>query len=161
MYSREPARQVAFALAPLDRETRQIALMVLASLAAKTEHTIPRVADVTHALEQIDRLGEPTRMPRFQRRVHGAERQAPLPVEAARAVGIETVLEREGLTLRRAGRELVARCPFHEDRRPSFRVNPKKGTWYCDPCGTGGDAIAFVMRQRGLSFADAVRAVAA
>ena len=53
------------------------------------------------------------------------------------------------------------RCPFHDDHRPSLRVHPERNVWYCDPCGAGGDALAFVMRHEELGFAEAVREVAA
>jgi DNA primase len=41
-----------------------------------------------------------------------------------------------------------------------LRVNPGKNVWYCDPCGVGGDSIAFLMRVQGLGFAEAVRELA-
>ncbi len=44
---------------------------------------------------------------------------------------------------RRAGREVLFRCPFHNDRHPSLRVNPEKRTWYCDPCCKGGGVITW------------------
>ena len=84
-----------------------------------------------------------------------------LPVEAARAVPLTSVLSRFGLELTRSGSGLVARCPFHQDGRPSLHVSVTKGLWYCFPCGIGGDGIAFVMRVRGVEFATAVREVAA
>lgn len=51
-------------------------------------------------------------------------------------------------------RELVVRCPFHDDKRPSLRINDEKndGVWCCDPCGKGGDMFRFVMEHQGLSF---------
>lgn len=51
-----------------------------------------------------------------------------------------------------------ALCPFHLERTPSFVVFPDSGRWRCfGACGTGGDALGFLMRQEGLSFADALR----
>ena len=58
----------------------------------------------------------------------------------------------------RRGRELVVRCPFHDDRSPSLRINDEKngGLWCCDPCGKGGDVFRFVMGHQDLGFYDAV-----
>ena len=59
---------------------------------------------------------------------------------------------------RQRGRELVVRCPFHDDKHPSLRVNDERnhGVWCCDPCGKGGDVFRFVMDHQGVSFLDAV-----
>ncbi|MHB9134436.1 MAG: CHC2 zinc finger domain-containing protein [Armatimonadota bacterium] len=63
------------------------------------------------------------------------------------------------VALRRRGEEWWGRCPFHQDSDPSFHVSPEKdgGVWHCFGCGTGGDVISFVMRQRGVSFSGALR----
>jgi DNA primase len=84
-----------------------------------------------------------------------------LPVEAARAVPILEVLSRYGVECRRTGREALGRCPFGDHRHLHLYVNPAKGLWKCWPCDLGGDAIAFVMRLKGLDFGAAVREVAA
>lgn len=83
-----------------------------------------------------------------------------LTTEHARGVPITTIMERMGFEPRRRGHEWVVCCPFHEDQRPSLRMSTAKNTWFCDPCGQGGDSLDFVMRVRGLSFPDAVREVA-
>ncbi|MCC6508609.1 MAG: DNA primase [Pirellulaceae bacterium] len=62
--------------------------------------------------------------------------------------------------LRRQGRNFVALCPFHRDRRPSLQVNPERQTWKCWVCDVGGDVFNFVMQREGLSFPDAVRMLA-
>jgi len=64
------------------------------------------------------------------------------------------------VTLRRAGANWKALCPFHAEKTPSFMVNPKKGIFHCFGCGAGGDAFGFLMRQDRLSFPEAVRALA-
>jgi DNA primase len=61
-----------------------------------------------------------------------------------------------GPALKRRGRRLYWRCPFHEDHDPSFVVDPVKKRWNCYPCGIGGDAPAFVMRHGGMTFPEAV-----
>ena len=54
------------------------------------------------------------------------------------------------------GRRLWWPCPFHEDRNPSFCVDPGRGWWRCYGCGANGDAAALVMRHDSLSFPEAV-----
>ena len=44
--------------------------------------------------------------------------------------------------LARAGRSFKARCPFHQERTPSFIVTPERQTFHCFGCGTGGDVFA-------------------
>jgi DNA primase len=58
--------------------------------------------------------------------------------------------------LRKAGARYVGRCPFHEERTPSFSVNPAEKLFYCFGCGKGGDVITFVRDTEQLDFADAV-----
>ncbi len=52
--------------------------------------------------------------------------------------------------------EPTVRCPFHEDRRPSLRINIQKQVWRCDPCGIGGDVFAFVRQFNKCSFLEAL-----
>ncbi len=54
--------------------------------------------------------------------------------------------------LRRAGRNFVARCPFHKERTPSFHVSPERGTYICFGCGEKGDIFSFVQRIEGSDF---------
>ena len=65
------------------------------------------------------------------------------------------------VTLRRAGREFKACCPFHEEKTPSFTVNDDKQFYHCFGCGAHGDVIGFVMQHQNLSFTDAVTQLAA
>jgi DNA primase len=58
--------------------------------------------------------------------------------------------------LRRVGGRYTGRCPFHEERTPSFSVNPQDKLFYCFGCGTGGDVITFVRETEQLDFAEAV-----
>jgi 5S rRNA maturation endonuclease (ribonuclease M5) len=48
--------------------------------------------------------------------------------------------ERHGLQMKKNGREYSCRCPFHDDKNPSFTCNPEKNVWYCHSCGDGGGA---------------------
>jgi len=77
-------------------------------------------------------------------------------LEAVRqAADLVRVVE-ERTALRKAGSQLTGRCPFHEERTPSFSVDPVKGYYYCFGCGKGGDAFTFVQESQGLDFAGAV-----
>jgi DNA primase len=58
--------------------------------------------------------------------------------------------------LRKAGARYVGRCPFHEERTPSFSVNAADKLFYCFGCGKGGDVITFVRDAEQLDFAEAV-----
>ena len=58
--------------------------------------------------------------------------------------------------LRKAGARYVGRCPFHEERTPSFSVNPVDKLFYCFGCGKGGDLISFVRETESLDFAGAI-----
>ncbi len=58
--------------------------------------------------------------------------------------------------LSQRGRRWIGLCPFHEEKTPSFSVDPERGLYYCFGCHAGGDVIDFVMRAQKLSFPEAV-----
>jgi DNA primase len=58
--------------------------------------------------------------------------------------------------LRKSGARWMGRCPFHEDRTPSFSVDPVDKLFYCHGCGKGGDLISFVRETEGLDFVGAI-----
>ena len=63
--------------------------------------------------------------------------------------------------LHRAGRNFSARCPFHQERTPSFVVFPERQSWRCfGACATGGDVFSFVMRADGVDFPGAMKELA-
>lgn len=66
----------------------------------------------------------------------------------------------EILPLRQAGQSFKGKCPFHNERTPSFMVSREKGTWHCFGCGKGGDVFAFVQEHEGIEFAEALRMLA-
>jgi len=62
--------------------------------------------------------------------------------------------------LRRAGQRLQGLCPFHDERSPSFSVNPQDKLYYCFGCGEKGDVFTFLQEKEGLPFAEAVETLA-
>jgi DNA primase len=62
--------------------------------------------------------------------------------------------------LRRQGARYTGLCPFHEERTPSFSVEPTEKLYHCFGCGVGGDVIKFVEEKEGLGFAEAVEVLA-
>src|SRR5688500_10814158 len=62
--------------------------------------------------------------------------------------------------LKRQGKEYSARCPFHDERSPSFTVSPVKGFYHCFGCGAHGTALSFLMNYDRLEFLDAVEELA-
>lgn len=58
--------------------------------------------------------------------------------------------------LRRAGSQYTGLCPFHEERTPSFSVNPTEKLYYCFGCQEGGDSISFVQKIESLDFAQSI-----
>lgn len=66
----------------------------------------------------------------------------------------------EYLRLKRSGSTYKACCPFHEEKTPSFIVNPANGTYHCFGCSAHGDAMNFLMQHQGLSFTEAVLTLA-
>ena len=67
----------------------------------------------------------------------------------------------ETVPLKKAGRTFKAPCPFHNERTPSFIVNPDRQTWHCfGACGVGGDVFSFVMKRENLDFGETLRTLA-
>lgn len=75
-------------------------------------------------------------------------------------VRIEDLIGRH-LELNPNGPKLVARCPFHEDRRPSFVVYPETQTFHCFGCREHGDVLTFLMRKENLTFPEALNVLRA
>jgi DNA primase len=76
----------------------------------------------------------------------------------ARVDIVDVIQER--VPLKKAGRDWSARCPFHDERSPSFTVSPTKQFYHCFGCGAHGSAIGFLMNYDRLEFPDAVEELA-
>ena len=70
-------------------------------------------------------------------------------------VDIVDVIDRR-VKLKKTGKNYSARCPFHDEKTPSFSVNPEKQFYYCFGCGAGGNALGFLMDYENLDFPQAV-----
>lgn len=64
------------------------------------------------------------------------------------------------ITLKRAGSNFKALCPFHKEKTPSFHVNPQRQIFHCFGCGAGGDVFSFVMNYEGVDFVTAAKMLA-
>jgi DNA primase len=77
-------------------------------------------------------------------------------VEEVRAAADMVAVVSARTPLRKAGGRYLGRCPFHEERTPSFSVNASDKLYYCFGCGAKGDLITFVRETEQLDFADAI-----
>ncbi|MEP3421176.1 MAG: DNA primase [Erythrobacter sp.] len=75
-------------------------------------------------------------------------------------ITLSTVIMRTDKLVKK-GREWTACCPFHDEKTPSFYVNDQKQFYHCFGCGAHGDVISWMTEQRGLSFIDAIKELAA
>ena len=64
------------------------------------------------------------------------------------------------VTLKRRGSSFVACCPFHNEKTPSFNVNPARGIYKCFGCGKAGSAVGFVMEYEHMTYPEALRYLA-
>jgi len=67
----------------------------------------------------------------------------------------------EFVTVKKAGRNFKALCPFHNEKTPSFVISPDRGSWHCfGACNTGGDVITFLQKWENLEFVEALKILA-
>ena len=71
-------------------------------------------------------------------------------------VSVERLIESSGIELKKTGKDLVGKCPFHEDDTASLVVTPAKNLWHCFGCGAAGGPIDWVIKKNGVSFRHAV-----
>lgn len=66
----------------------------------------------------------------------------------------------DAVQLKKAGRNYLGLCPFHNEKTPSFSVSPDKQIFHCFGCGVGGNVFTFLIKQEGFSFPEAARMLA-
>jgi DNA primase len=66
----------------------------------------------------------------------------------------------EHVVMKRTGNVYKGNCPFHNEKTPSFNVNPEKGIFHCFGCNEGGDVFAFIMKIKNVDFPTSVRELA-
>ena len=67
-----------------------------------------------------------------------------------RETDLVALVQAAGVELERRGKDLVGRCPFHDDHEPSLVVTPAKNLWQClGACGEGGSVVDWVMKASG------------
>ena len=66
----------------------------------------------------------------------------------------------DSIQLKKAGKNYLACCPFHQEKTPSFTVNPDKQFFYCFGCGAAGNVINFIMRYHQLDFPAVIEVLA-
>jgi DNA primase len=79
--------------------------------------------------------------------------------EVRNATSIVSLIS-EYVALKKRGKNHLARCPFHNEKTPSFNVNEEKQIFMCFGCGLGGDVFKFIMHMEHLTFPEAVRFIA-
>lgn len=78
--------------------------------------------------------------------------------EIRKKTDIVSLIQMSGeVELKKVGSNWVGLCPFHDEKSPSFNVNPKRQIYHCFGCHKGGDVFKFMQECHGLSFEEAVQ----
>ncbi len=72
------------------------------------------------------------------------------------SIDLVQLVESRGVGLKKQGSDFVGLCPFHEEKTPSFFVNPDKNLFHCFECGAGGDCFSFIMKHENKDFRTAL-----
>src|SRR3972149_10183142 len=76
--------------------------------------------------------------------------------QVKRSHDLVEIVQSRGIKLKKQGINYVGLCPFHEERPPSFTVNPRTQTWKCFGCGECGDVIGFISKYDKVTFKEAL-----
>lgn len=117
---------------------------------AKSQDDFRKLMETAQPLPEVIEV-EPEASVRPQKR--SSKNSEPLRIKSL--VRIEDIIQQYVL-LNRTGRTFGGRCPFHEDRHPSFVVYPESQSFYCFGCHAHGDVLTFIMRVEHLTFPEAL-----
>lgn len=81
-------------------------------------------------------------------------------IEKIKSLPVSTILEAEGVFLKRVGREYVTHCLWHEDSNPSLTISDDKGFVFCHVCQAHNDAIGFIQKKYGITFRESCERIA-
>src|SRR5437016_4061411 len=119
----------------------------------RSREEVIRLLEAAQPLPEEQRGTKPAAMPAQA----GAARNEEVE-RLKRSIAIEDLIARY-VELSTSGGTYRARCPFHEDRNPSFVVYPQTQSFYCFGCREHGDVLSFLMRQERLTFPEALNAL--
>ncbi|ROZ61489.1 CHC2 zinc finger domain-containing protein [Ramlibacter sp. WS9] len=71
-------------------------------------------------------------------------------------ISVQRLVEASGVELKKGGKDLLGKCPFHEDDEASLVITPHKNLWHCFGCQIGGGPIDWVIKSKGVSFRHAI-----
>ncbi|NJS36731.1 MAG: hypothetical protein HC765_10470 [Brachymonas sp.] len=71
-------------------------------------------------------------------------------------ISVQRLIEASGVELKKLGKDIAGKCPFHADDTASLVITPAKNLWHCFGCQIGGGVVDWVMKLRGVSFRHAV-----
>lgn len=81
-------------------------------------------------------------------------------ISRIKSIPVSSILESEGVFLRRIGREYITHCLWHKDKNPSLTISDDKGFVFCHVCQQHNDAIGFIQQKFGIGFRDACERIA-
>lgn len=123
----------------------------------RLQYSIMEHGEECEQLERVIRNLENAIRDYFTEEVPQRRKMTELLVDEARDVPLEEIATQFGVQLKKAGRQLRGCCPFHEEKTPSFFIDPTKNVWYCQGCHKGGDSIKFVEEIKQCDFVSAVK----
>lgn len=112
---------------------------------------IPAMLDI----ETRELIAKYERLSKLMQKSQVSITESPLDINKAKSVPLQHLLDNDGLTVVRKGGRLKTKCPFHNEKSPSFVIFPNN-KYYCFGCHAKGDTINYTQQSRGMTFTQAV-----